>query len=238
MVLNDFAEAFLHSFYGLELEAKNSWGKRRVLFGFDERLQKLLLDQYISCIEGFSGFSFPCPILAWESMIGFATERGDAFAIDDFYRVSVRATDPFRLAERALFQEKGPGLESGYLERRSMPQDYWHLVWNRPLAYHLPKYEAHALTEGGHTEYVLQCIDNPKYPTLFQVIVTDISELGQTLHIKYGRSDRQMPIPIATGLIVHTLLDDFFERTYRDRIQRIELTDETTKKVMTGDFRP
>lgn len=231
VLLNDFAEALLHSFYGLEIEAKNSWGNRRVLFGFDERLQKVMLNDYLQNMDGFSGFTFPYPILAWDTMTGFATERGDAFAIDDFYQVYVRATDPFRLTERALFNEKGVGLESGYLERRNMPQDYWHLVWNRPLDYHLPQYSVYALVDGGNTEYVLQCIEHPQ---LFQVIVTQISEAGQTLHVKYRRNDSAMQIPIATGLIVHKLLDEFFEGTYRDRIQRIELIDEQTAKVIVA----
>lgn len=228
IILNDFAEAFLHSFYGIEVVAKHSWGDRRVLFGFDERFETMRMKHYLEKLDGFSGYTFPYPILAWETMTGFATERGDAFAVDDFYQVYVRAPDPFRLAERALFNEQGPDLEKGYLERPNVPFDYWPLIWNRPLDYHLPKYKAFALTEGDHTEYVLQHLD---YPKLFQVIVTELVEDGSTLRLKYRRTDPEMLVSVATALIVQKLLVEFFERTFNNRIQRIELTDHATKEV-------
>jgi len=228
LVLTDFPRAFLHSFFGLELAVKQPWGERRVLFGYDGRLKNLMIDDYVNRLDGFCDYAFPYPVLTWDTMFGFATERGDAFAVDDFYQVFARGPDPFRLAEYALFREGGRGLETGYLERKNMPADYWHLVWNRPLEYHNAKYKAFAIQEGGRTEYVLE---NTDYPDLFQVMVSELTESGSVLTAKYRRADSDMPTSVASALVVSKLLGEFFEGTHRDRIHRIVLTDEKTGEV-------
>ncbi len=228
LVLEAYPEAFLHSFYGLEVAAQQSFGEVRISIGFGERWERMRYEEYGINIDALAGYAFPYPAFGWETMMGFVTSDGRALAVDDTYQVFARANDPFQLMDEALFRRRAPGFEHGYLERQHIPLDYWRLVWDRPLEYHLPKYRAYAVTEGGSTEYVLECIEHPQ---LFAVRVPEIREMNGDLLVSYRRNDPQMSPSLAMNLIVVKLLDQFFEGAYRERVRRIHLKDIDTGKT-------
>ena len=124
-------------------------------------------------------------------------------------------------------------MQTGYLERKYMPLDYWNLVWNRPLEYHLPNYRAFRTMEGNQTQYVLEYAGNPRHRELFKIYVSQLEEANGELFARYKRADQSMSTSLATDLIVFKLLDEFFEGSYRSRIRLIRLTDERTGEVTT-----
>ena len=235
VVLEDEAEAFLHAFHGLELEVKGPYRDRHLSIGFGSQWKEMNYWENGLDISSFAEDNgmgiWPYPVLGWSTFVGFITETGGVFAINDTYQVYMRAKDPFVLMDWALFRRPNtPGIEEGPLERKYIPLDYRHLVWNRGLAYHLPRYRAFALTEAGRTEYLLEGDD--KSP-LCEVRVTELKEVGSDLFVTYHRGDRQMDHALATDLIVFKLLDEFFEGSFRSRIQLIHLKDDRDGKAVT-----
>ena len=228
LILHDYAEAFLHSFYGLEVAVKEGNVPAGFSLKLGEQWDSMSFDKHGWCINGLSDFTFPYPFLSTNGAVGFVTEKGQAFTIDDCYQRTIHANDPFQLMDYLLFRENTPGLERSYVEWDLIPRDYKHLVWNRPLEYHLARYRAYAQTEGNRTEYVLEQI---KYPQLFKITASDLTESGQDLFVSYRRSDREMGASTARGLVVRKLLDEFFEKRYRNQITRIHLKDLSTEET-------
>lgn len=236
-VLDDYPQAFLHSFYGLETSVKTSWGERGFSIGFGKNLDRLHLEENIPYLNGFTADNdlgtFPYPVLEWSTFVGFVTDLGAAVAINETFQTYVRAQNPYQLMDFILFGQDKPGVQTGYLERKHMPLDFWHLVWNRPLEYHLPNHRAVRILEGNQTRYVLEYTGYQKHENLFKIHVSQLEEANGELFASYKRADQSMSTSLATDLIVFKLLDEFFEGSYRSRIRLMHLTDERTGEVTT-----
>ena len=239
LILLDYAEDFLHSFYGLEVISRGPAGRKESLSVFlGKNWEHLDYDEdyliHVGMFAADTGIGeFAYPVLEFSSFVGFVTDEGGAFAIDHSYQRYARAEDIFQIMEWGLWMRKSgaeSGVESGYLDWKYVPKTgFEHLYWDRPLEYYPTLYRAYALREGDQTDYVLEYTQVPK---ILGIRVTDLTESGSDLFGTYTKYPL-MPEDIACNIILVKLLDEFFEGTYRQRIERIHLKSKQTGEVTT-----
>src|SRR6187399_694166 len=160
LILLDYAEDFLHSFYGLEVSSRGPAGRESLSVCLGKNWEHLDYgEDYLIHVRMFArdtGIgSFAYPVLEFSSFVGFVTDGGGAFAIDHSYQRYARAEDIFQIMEWGLWMRKSD-VESGYLDWKYVPSGFEHLYWDRPYEYYPPLYRAYALREGDQTDYVLE----------------------------------------------------------------------------------
>jgi hypothetical protein len=224
LILHDYARAFLHAFYGLRVSVKTADGDIGFFVGFDETWGRMKFGEHGSGINKLANFDFPYPILSWESYVGFATASGASLAVDDCYQTYIKSHDPFELMQWILAPRNTPLAEVGYIKRECVPYEYWPMIYDRPLDYHLPRYAVYTITEGDKTDYILERTRDG----VIALRVVQLTEKDRSLYVSYLLEDPNMHDYLAHRLILHKLLDEWFEERFRGRIQEVHFTNDRT----------
>ena len=244
-----YAEDFLHSFHGLEVSNRWRGGTARLSLRPGKNWGHLTYaEDYLGHAEMFArqtGVGAGVyPVLEFLDFVGFISEEGRAFAVEHTFQRYASTEDIFQLMEWALqmrecvstrmdwaLGKRKNGVEVGYLPRRYVPRDHENQYWDRPYEHYPPLYRAFASTEGTQNQYILE--EFPGNPKVLWIRVSEPVESGPDLFATYYTNYPLMPEDIARHIILVKLLDEFFEGSYRQRIERIHLKSEKTGEETT-----
>jgi len=223
--------AFLQSFGGLEVPRQGTYGCGfRV--GVGKVYENLLFAEHGSYIKDLANFENPYPVLEFENFVGFMTKHGQMLAVDDYYQSRVRAKDPFQLMNWILDEKNEPGVVRAYNDYNQIPDDYWHLMWQHPLDFHLSQYKPYQLTEGDKTDFVLEKIVHK----FIAIRVSEVAQRGEDLFVAYHKYEGNLDESVARDVIVYKIFDEWLGGRYRDQTKRIHFTNLGSGKVVVLDW--
>jgi len=222
---------FLRSFGGLEVPRQGMYGSS-FRTGSSHIYDNLLFAEHGSYIDKLASFDWPYPVLEFESSVGFMTKSAKVLAVDDYYQSCVHANDPFQLMDWIIDKKSQPSVVRAYNDYNQIPDDYWHLMWQHPLDFHLGQYKAHQLTEGDKTDFVLEKIVHE----FIAIRVTEVAQRGEDLFVAYHKYEDNLDESVARDVIVYKIFDEGLGARYRDQTKRIHFTNLGNGKAVVLDW--